>query len=426
MARSAILFASTLLVACAAPAVDRGRDLEGVGDRDAELDVAPDATSGDGDRTDVGSADAGSDGKSDSTSLPPTAPRAVSCGTTHTCALSWAGDVRCWGPASMGSLGEGTMTGLVLVPSKPVLAGAEHVEAGNGQTCALVDGKVYCWGDGRFGILGDGNIPGPTTVTKPTLVPALSGARQIGALGKAVCTLMGDRTVRCWGWNLGHGLGYETGDCPAGDGTTAPCSAVPTTVPGVTDVGEISFGAQHACVRIRSSGAVWCWGENNYGQLGDGTTMGRWQARKVEGLPPVVHVSAAISRSCALTASGHVYCWGIECSRSSGLHLCGPVKVPTLVSGFAGPVIDLAAGADGGCALLADGRLQCWGSTDVVPFETKTPITMPGLEGVTAFCKPYDRTCAITKAGEMFCWGAALLGDGTTDATKGVPRKVVW
>jgi lysozyme len=194
------------------------------------------------------------------------------------------GRVACWGDGSEGQLGDGTARDAarpVLVqglfgPATALVAGAYH-------TCALLaDGSVACWGENRFGQVGDG-----TRAQRPAAV-AVAGlpakARALAAGASFNCALLDDGSVACWGSNEMGELGVGTFAAPPVSGETPPPPPPPRRVeklPGKATA--IAAAGNHAC-SLLESGAVWCWGANEYGQLGDGTLEERdlpveWQGR---------------------------------------------------------------------------------------------------------------------------------------------------
>jgi alpha-tubulin suppressor-like RCC1 family protein len=357
------------------------------------------------------------------TSGPAAAAVEVSCGQAHTCGRSSTGDVRCWGNGFYGELGTGVAMATQLVPTSSVVASASQVSAGNVQTCALVGGRVWCWGQGLRGLLGDGMLPGPSVVSTPTAVPGLSGILQVGSGAGTVCALTGDRHVVCWGSSSLMQLGYPApSECSVGS-ASVPCSVVPTPVEGVEDVADVSFGAEHACIRTQKTATALCWGANNFGQLGDGTTVSRWQAKPVPLPGTIRSIRAGSNRSCAILTTGDVYCWGLKAT----LPVWTAITTPTLVTGFSGKVKEVAPGGSGSCALIEDGSVQCWGDVvEYVPGKSSSkPVTIAGVDKVVSLCNPTRRVCAVRATGEIYCWGERYLGDGS-DWTVDKPQKVTW
>jgi alpha-tubulin suppressor-like RCC1 family protein len=191
-----------------------------------------------------------------------TGATAFTTGAYHTCAVLGNGTVRCWGRNDTGQLGDGTWN--TSSTPRPVngLTGVVAVSGGGVHTCAVLgDGSVQCWGDNEFGQLGDG-----TTVTSlvPKPVQGISGAVAVSGGWRHTCALLGDGTVRCWGQN---GLGQ------LGDGTTTN-RTTPVPVGGITGATAITAGWWHHSCALLGDGTVKCWGANEWGQLGNGTTTG--------------------------------------------------------------------------------------------------------------------------------------------------------
>jgi alpha-tubulin suppressor-like RCC1 family protein len=163
----------------------------------------------------------------------------------------------------------------------PGLTGVTAIAAASESTCALLSGgTIECWGDNEYGELGDGTTAGPETCeftgpcsTSPVAVLGLSNATAIAASAFDVCAILTDQTVRCWGnddvgqiGNPGSGVGTET--CSDG---SPHCATSPTTVSGLTKVTALAMGGDSACALLMG-GRVECWGSNETGELGNGTT----------------------------------------------------------------------------------------------------------------------------------------------------------
>lgn len=259
-------------------------------------------------------------------------------------------------------------------------------------TCGLrSDGTVVCWG-GPFG--------------KPAVVP-FPRAAQISVGASRACVRTDDGHVACL--SLVPPLGeWQFG--PEGPGE-------PAVLPGIADATQISVGASHACV-LRAGGIPACWGENTFGQLGDGTFDSAETPVPV-GLGPVLAVSAGAYATCALTDAG-VYCWGRALDGQLGdggaLHeacatneTCSPS--PVLVQGLSSPQ-RVSAGWNGACALEADARVRCWGRHSGVDGHGANPVAIevPGVLEATDVFAGDTRAFTIRPGGGVRGWGDNLSG----------------
>jgi alpha-tubulin suppressor-like RCC1 family protein len=187
---------------------------------------------------------------------------AISVGDIHACALTSEGGVKCWGDNTYGRLGTvSTSNSLVPVDVAGLTSGATAIAAGSVNTCAVTtSGGVKCWGGGGVGALGDGNFEGSYT---PVRVVGLSiKIRALATGGGNTCALTTKGGVKCWGSNSFGQLGNAT----------KSFGLTPADVTGLAKgVKAISVGLYYACAAM-NTGAVKCWGNNSFGQLGNGST----------------------------------------------------------------------------------------------------------------------------------------------------------
>jgi alpha-tubulin suppressor-like RCC1 family protein len=230
---------------------------------------------------------------------------ALSAGYQHTCALLSSGMVDCWGDNASGQLGTSTTTSASTAQSVSGISGVVAVSAGYLHTCAVTsDGAVWCWGDNTYGELGTGS--GLSSET-PVLVSGLTGAVAVAAGANFTCALTSGGDVSCWGagalGEMGNGLTSISNPAPV---------PVSTGLSGVVAI-SAPAGGTHVCA-LTAAGAVYCWGYNAHGELGDGTTTNRSSPVKAKLLSGAVAtaIGTGDEHSCAAVTgvpSGY-YCWG--------------------------------------------------------------------------------------------------------------------
>jgi len=183
-----------------------------------------------------------------------------------------------------------------------------------------------------------------------------------------------DGSVWAWGSDA---LG-EIGDGPG----TATRQLTPVKIPGLSGVVELGVGRNHVLART-SSGKVYAWGDNKYGQVGDGTLSRRFAPVQLS-LPPIAHVDAGAHHSLAVTTSGDVLSWGRGYRGQLGNGSTASRNVPAKVSGLP-PVVDVGDGRDQSFAMTASGALWAWGSNAAGQLGDGSTMrrTRPVLTGVT-------------------------------------------
>jgi alpha-tubulin suppressor-like RCC1 family protein len=349
---------------------------------------------------------------------------AVTLGAIDGCTLTSAGSVQCWGNDILGQLGEGSMLPSPVPGPVPGLgSGVAGVAVGWEHICALTTaGGVQCLGSNFAGQLGDGS-----TTDSSVLVPVSglsSGIAAIAANEDTTCALTPAGGVQCWGDNAGGQLG---------DGSTTD-SSVPIAVSGLAgDTAAIAVGGSHVCV-LSTGGAVSCWGSNDHGQLGDGSTTDSLVPVAVSGLSSgIAAIAAGFEHTCAVSTAGSLQCWGSNIDGALGDGSTIDSHVPVNVAGLSSGVAQVVAGGGHTCALTTTGGVQCWGDGssgqlgDGATEGSAVPVAVPALSaGVAALSAQGLGTCALTTAGGVECWGQNVsgeLGDGTTNDSA-VPVKL--
>ncbi len=381
----------------------------------------------------------------------------VAAGGNHTCALLQDGSVACWGDNSQGQLGNNSDLAYspTPVPVQNLSRGVTDIAAGFAHTCAVLEtGRVKCWGENGFGQLGNGSTQSSSV---PADVIGLENARAISAnAGEHTCVVTTEGDIQCWGYNRFYQLGDGTSEnrltpvkvigLPANmqavtAGRTHSCAVTeqgevmcwgsnvfgqggknlgwaPVPVFGLdAGVEKIDIDFDHACAVV--SGGAKCWGNNGFGQLGDGTKTHRPVPTNVSGLTSgVVDIGVGLRFSCALTVAGAVKCWG----ENAGVHSAVPVVIP----GLEQDIRALSVGGGHACVLTTDHGVKCWGDNrfgqlgDGTTQSRNTPVDVIDLTGnVQAVTAGYSHTCALMKDGGIKCWGLngdGQLGDGTRES----------
>lgn len=377
---------------------------------------------------------------------------AVATGGYHTCALTAVGGVKCWGQNSFGELGDGTTLGKrTPVDVFGLTHGVKAIHASQYSTCALTDaGGVKCWGQNLLAATGDAASTG-----MPADVPGLASG--VTAITKGInhaCALMAEGGVKCWGNNMYGQLGDGTKNASAVPveviGLTSRIIAItasqretyaltaeggvkiwgsgwtsPRDVAGLTSgVAAISSSDFHACALL-TGGEVKCWGKNEYGQLGNGTTVDNYTPGTVSGLPAGIRaVSAGYRKTCAITAEGALKCWGDNRYGQLGDGTTSNRSTPVDVTGLTSDISAVSTVGWHTCALNSFGGIQCWGANiygqlgDGTDVNRSRPVDAAGLTGgIREVSTGVYHRCFLTGIGGVKCAGRnnnGQLGNGTT------------
>jgi alpha-tubulin suppressor-like RCC1 family protein len=345
---------------------------------------------------------------------PPLQPGAsIASGANHSCAITSAGGLKCWGGNTNGKLGDGTAVDRKApVKVTGLSSGVKAVGTGNNHTCAMLStGEVRCFGSNNEGQLGNGNNTASKTAVT---VSGLSSSAIALAVGRDhACVIVTGGDVKCWGANDGGQLG---------DGTHGSADT-PLTVASIgRPAVALAAGSSHTCALLDDASVV-CWGANDSGQLGDGTNDDRSAPTTVDGLPSgVTALSAGLAHTCAL-AGGKVYCWGANDLGQLGDGTDTGSTSPVAVDGL-DSAAQLDTGASHTCVVDSGGMVSCWGAGasgqlgDGINASSTTLVQVDSLSAITIVevAGGGTHTCARTQGANVKCWGAntrGQLGNGT-------------
>jgi alpha-tubulin suppressor-like RCC1 family protein len=277
--------------------------------------------------------------------------RQVSTGVFHTCGVTVSNQALCWGENHSGQRGDGTTTARA-VPT-PVVGGIDfrEVVTGTSHTCGLaLNGAVYCWGDNGSGQLGDGTTGGERHT--PGLIARTLRFRHLSAGSVHTCGVATNDRIFCWGFN---GLGA------VGDGTRTTYRPEPTRVAGPFFFSQVAAGRSHTC-GITSDRRTYCWGDNSYGALGHGTEGdARFAPVVVVGDFNFTALDGGSWHTCAITGAARLKCWG---GNQSGQLGNGTTNDRSTPGASARNLLfrQVAGGAAYTCGVTLDNQGYCWGS----------------------------------------------------------------
>ncbi len=366
-----------------------------------------------------------------------------------TCALTREGRVACWGPGF--TRPEASWVWVV------GLQGATSIACGRGVFCSvLATGGAACFGDDEFGQLGVGR---PLQRTAPAPVEGVRGATKLWAASRNAAAL--DEHHQLLGWGQSTWGAFETNDGfvsrpvvmgtgvhDVGMGTRGLYArardeegvwgvraggtllqdhgigasaryAYPQTVPGLDEAEQFGVGARHSCAKM-VDGTVRCWGDNSYGQLGDGSASAQKVPTAALVSGEVELVASGAYHACALRKSGGVMCWGSNrngqtgpgptwtCRTGKNVYPC--VRRPRRVIGVQDAVA-LGAGQWHACALSKSGAIACWGANgfaqlgDGTTRESPAPRPVRHITNAVSLGVGEKHACAVLRDGGVWCWG---------------------
>jgi hypothetical protein len=296
---------------------------------------------------------------------------AVTAGIEHTCALTRSGAVKCWGYNGHDELGVGDGSGSLAASSVPLdvygLSGVTAISAGTRHSCALTsNGGVKCWGVNYGGALGDGT---EDRHYAPVDVVGLgSGVKAVSAGYDRSCAVLATGGVKCWGTDYGLNPvdipGLSSGVVDVSQSYFVGCALMSTggvkcwglhygatavDVPGLESVKAVTTGGPYCALTV--GGAVKCWGFDN-----------NWTPTEVPDLGSgVAALATGTGHACALMSTGGVKCWGSNEYGELGNGTTVDSETPVNVVGLSSGMSAIGTGGFHSCAVSRAGALKCWG-----------------------------------------------------------------
>jgi alpha-tubulin suppressor-like RCC1 family protein len=276
----------------------------------------------------------------------------VVVGSAHTCGLTTGNLVKCWGRNNFGQLGTGNNTDAHIPVSVDGAVQYKDVSTAGTSTCAVTQaGLLKCWGNNNFGVLGDG-----TTLNRdaPVVIDSSVSYKTVSVGELHTCAITEADVLKCWG----HNAFYELGD------GTAATRFLPVIIDSGTSYLKIApskVSSYHTC-GITLAGKLKCWGNNDYGQLGDSTLMSRAVPTLINAMNFYTDVSTGFVHSCAVEAdSQKLFCWGKNDFGQLGDYTFQQRNIPTEAD-TSQKIVKFSVGYNYTCGITNDGFLRCYGS----------------------------------------------------------------
>ncbi len=316
-----------------------------------------------------------------------------------------------------------------------------RLATGTNSTCTIEpNGTTSCFGYNAQGQLGVGAAANVSQSSQPltvvggyafeTIAAGHSASRLESAsnVSRQTCALTAGGRAYCWGMSQNNDLAINAPDaCPAsipGSGIVQlQCAKSPLPVAGghvfesITVGGGATLTGSRACA-VQADGTAWCWGEGTSGELGNGANASVTAPVPVSGGLEFVQLSTGNALTCGVTALGEVWCWGLNDAGQLGDGTNAPSNVPVRVSSSERFVRVSAGGAKHACALSAAGEVWCWGAGshgrlgigDPSGANHSTPVKVAGGRTYATVAVAREHSCAITPAGAAYCWGLGANG----------------
>ncbi len=342
-------------------------------------------------------------------------------GLYHSCMILENGSAMCWGNGINGQLGNEQYSSIdegISYAYSPIFVTGDYsfksISAGGYHTCGVLTNESgLCWGSNSLGELGNGGVTAskiPVFVSGNYNFSSIQASSDYVAGGGHTCGLLTNGSAVCWGYG---------GNGQLGGGSTPETETVPSFVSGGYTFSKISLRSSYSC-GILINGSALCWGNNEYGTLGNGQTSSSSEPVFVSGNYIFKSLSTSMQHVCGVLANGSAVCWGYNADgRLGNGSNTGYSSVPIFVSGNYEFII-INSGDTFSCGILNNGSAVCWGNGEewgaLGGDNSNTPVFVFDNNYNFSTINPgRGFTCGILTNSSAICWGygsSGQLGNG--------------
>jgi alpha-tubulin suppressor-like RCC1 family protein len=351
----------------------------------------------------------------------------------YSCGITSSGVLKCWGNNDSYQLGDGTTSSRFSPTHIDPSTTYNQISTGAAFSCGITtSGILKCWGANDFGQLGDGtNTPKPT----PSAIDTGTTYSKVAANGNYACGISNSGNLKCWGikqFGTSMSMNYF----------------VPTQIDSGTQYSSVSasgFGLKNTTCAVTTLGQLKCWGDNSFGQIGDGTTTPRSAPIEIDSSSNYIAVAVGGGFVCGITSTKALKCWGLNNLGQLGDGTSADKITPTIVDPNT-RYNQISAGYYRACGITEDDDLKCWGTNNAwsaqssivwhgctptrPPFAAEQSSSVPTLQDNGAKYSSVSvgdsHICGITMSGELKCWGKNCTGGiGNALQNSNIPWPVI-